>query len=190
MFRKLVGYLLSGTAVVLPVTLTFYIIFRLVIWADSLFKLQIPGLGLLIVLVSLTLLGFLANIFIGRPLFAVLDRLMLKIPLISFIYSALKDVVVAFTGKNDKFSNPVAVKVTSTGMLKLGFITQSDTENIIGHTSSKYVAVYFPHSYNFSGNLFLVPSENIRVLDKKPSSFMKYIVSGGIINEIIEELEE
>ena len=165
MFRNLFGYFLTGAAVILPVTLTFYIIYQLVIWTDSLFPLTIPGLGIFLVIASLTLLGFLSTQFIGRPLFNLLDKIMMKIPLISFIYSALKDVVVAFTGKNDKFSNPVAVKVTSTGMLKLGFITQEDTKGLSVGREGTYVAVYFPHSYNFSGNLFLVPVENIQMLD-------------------------
>jgi len=66
------------------------------------------------------------------------------------------------------------------GVQKLGFITKQDLE-VIGVKGMS--AVYFPHSYNFSGNLYLVPKENITVLHDFPAAdAMKFIVSGGVTN--------
>ena len=61
---------------------------------------------------------------------------------------------------------------------KLGFITVKD--NLESLNEKDKVAVYFPHSYNFSGELFIVPKENIRPIDKKSSDVMKFIVSAGL----------
>ena len=65
-----------------------------------------------------------------------------------------------------------------TGIQKLGFITKEDLTEIGIQGMS---AVYFPHSYNFSGNLYLVPKENITVLYSfEATEALKFIVSGGI----------
>ena len=61
---------------------------------------------------------------------------------------------------------------------KIGFITDANLTQL-GDIRGK-VAVYFPHSYAFSGNLFIVPIENIKPLDKNPADVIKYIVSGGV----------
>jgi len=60
---------------------------------------------------------------------------------------------------------------------KLGFLTQKDL-SLLG--SDELVAVYFPHSYNFSGELFLVPAGEVTPLDLPPAEVMKFIVSGGV----------
>ena len=60
---------------------------------------------------------------------------------------------------------------------KLGFLTEHDLA-ILGEEDK--VAVYFPHSYNFSGELFIVPSNQVRELDISPTDVMKFIVSGGV----------
>jgi len=83
----------------------------------------------------------------------------------------------AFVGDKKKFNIPVIVKL-SDNMSRLGFITQDDLSLL---EEENLVAVYFPHSYNFSGNLYLVPRENVRILKNvKSADVMKFIVSGGI----------
>jgi uncharacterized membrane protein len=63
---------------------------------------------------------------------------------------------------------------------KLGFLTQSDLSNI--GVEGEKVAVYFPHSYNFSGEMFIVSAQDVRKIDISPSEVMKFIVSGGATN--------
>jgi uncharacterized membrane protein len=85
----------------------------------------------------------------------------------------------AFVGKDKKFTEPVLVQVNKDAELyKLGFITQHDLTKL-GIEKGK-VAVYLPHSYNFSGNLFVVASENVRPLDASPTEVMKFIVTAGV----------
>jgi uncharacterized membrane protein len=67
---------------------------------------------------------------------------------------------------------------------KLGFITR---ESLSEFGLPGMVAIYFPHSYNFSGELYLVPSERVEKLDLSPAEVMKFIVSGGVTRFEISE---
>jgi uncharacterized membrane protein len=64
-----------------------------------------------------------------------------------------------------------------TNLEKLGFLTEQDLRKL---GEKDKVAVYFPHSYNFSGELFIVPKEQVRPLNVQPGDAMKFIVSGGV----------
>jgi uncharacterized membrane protein len=84
----------------------------------------------------------------------------------------------AFVGKEKKFNQPVLVKVNTVSELeKVGFLTQEDLSNI---GIKDKVAVYFPHSYNFSGEMFIVPSDHVKPLNMAPADAMKFVVSGGV----------
>ena len=185
--KKLLAWFLQGLLFTAPLALTVYIIyasFRVVdgILTDvilDIFGFRIPGLGMFVILGSITLIGFLGSSIIFRPLLSYFDKLISQAPLVKIIYTSIKDFMSAFVGKERRFTEPVLVKVSRDANLeKMGFITQKDLSNL-GISSGK-VAVYLPHSYNFSGNLFIVPTENITPLDASPSEVMKFIVSAGV----------
>src|SRR5690606_14648529 len=114
---------------------------------------------------------------ITQPLFDLVEEWLMTIPLVSIIYSSIKDLMSAFVGDKKKFNTPILVKL-SEGVYRLGFMTQDDLSVL---EEAGLVAVYFPHSYNFSGNSYLVPRENVRILKNVNSSeVMKFIVSGGV----------
>lgn len=101
-----------------------------------------------------------------------------SVPVVKVIYSALKDFFSAFVGSEKKFNKPVLVKVNTISELeKIGFVTTEDLSDI-GILDK--VSVYFPHSYNFSGEMFIVPKEHIKPLNISPSEAMKFVVSGGV----------
>lgn len=184
--KRLWKYLLQGLLYTAPIGITAFIIYQLITFTDNLLKdtlyeligINIPGLGLLIIFVLLILIGIAGQSILIRPLKSFITRLMDRAPLLKLIYSALNDLFSAFVGKEKKFSKPVMVLVNSISNLeKMGFLTEEDLE-VLG-TKDK-VAVYFPHSYNFSGELFIVPRENIRALDINPAEAMKFIVSAGV----------
>ena len=84
----------------------------------------------------------------------------------------------AFVGKEKKFNKPVLVLVNPISNLeKLGFVTEEDLTKI---DELDKLAVYFPHSYNFSGELFIVPKVQVKALNIAPSDVMKFIVSAGV----------
>ncbi|MCX2739589.1 DUF502 domain-containing protein [Pontibacter anaerobius] len=176
--KTLFRYFLNGLLIIAPIAITVFIVVGIIDWLDSLFDLGIPGLGILLMVVLLTVVGFIGSSFFVKPFFVVMERLVHKVPLVSIIYSSIKDLFDAFVGDNQKFNKPVMVKMAEDGEnYKLGFVTQ---EMLLQLNVEDKVAVYFPHSYNFSGELFLVPRRNVTYLDLPSSEVMKFIVSGGV----------
>jgi uncharacterized membrane protein len=136
-------------------------------------------LGIVIVFLLIALLGWLGKIFITEPFKKQFLKLLDKAPLVKVIYNSIQDLLKAFVGNEKKFDKPVLVKINHISNLeKIGFITQEDLEEL--GISNEKVIVYFPHSYAFSGEMFIVPSEHIRPIDKKSADVMKFIVSAGV----------
>lgn len=175
--KRILGYFLRGLLFVVPFFLTGYIIILTVQFLDNIIPVNVPGLGILVMLVFVTLVGYLTSIFITKSIFEELEKIVFKIPLVNILYTSIKDLMSAFVGDKKKFNTPIIVKL-SENMSRLGFMTQDDL-NVLGQED--LVAVYFPHSYNFSGNLFLVPRANVtRLKNVNSTEIMKFIVSGGV----------
>jgi uncharacterized membrane protein len=184
--KKLINYFLQGILYIAPIGITAYIIYMVFTFIDSLLKekleallgVYIPGLGLVIIVVLLILIGLIGQTIIARPFKLLFKRLLGRIPLLKVIFSAFNDLFSAFVGKERKFNRPVLVLVNPVSNLeKLGFLTEDDLSII---DEKEKVAVYFPHSYNFSGELFIVPRELVRQIDINPAEVMKFIVSAGV----------
>jgi uncharacterized membrane protein len=185
--QKLISWFLQGMLYIAPVSLTIYVIYISFHFVDGILTdlitrivgFSIPGLGILVILAGITLIGFLgSSIFFSRYL-RFFDRLISQAPLIKVIYTSIKDFISAFVGKDRRFTEPVLVKVNKESNLeKLGFITQKDLSNL--NIPQGRVAVYLPHSYNFSGNLFIVSVESITPINAPPSEVMKFIVTAGV----------
>jgi uncharacterized membrane protein len=192
--NKVFKYLLQGILLIVPLAITITVIFKVLGWIDNIIPNNfiplelpllgkfsigaVPGIGILTLLLSLTLLGYLGSTFIARPFIKYFQRLLTKAPLIKVIYTAVKDLLGAFVGKEKKFSHPVMVKMGDQNIHKLGFITQEDLSGL--GINEGFTAVYFPHSYAFSGNLYIVENNNITRLKSKSADVMKFIVSGGV----------
>ncbi len=183
--KRLIRYFLQGILFLAPIGITLYIVYFVFTFIDGLIQnvlpeylpVTIPGLGIVAIVILITLLGFLAQSFIFRPIRLLLDRIMNNAPIIKVIYSAIKDLLSAFVGKEKKFNQPVLVQVNLISNLeKMGFITQTDMKDSF---MKEKVVVYFPHSYNFSGEMFIVPKEQVTLLDIPAAEAMKFIVSGG-----------
>ena len=186
LMRRLVNYFLQGLLYITPLGITVFILYTLFGFIDgllrssiqSLFGIDIPGLGLVIILALLTLLGFVGQTVIAQPVKRQVAYILKQAPFLQTIYNAIKDFVGAFLGKEKKFTHPVLVKVNrSADLEKVGFVTQVDLAEL---KIKDKVAVYFPHSYNFSGELFVVPTENVTPLDISPKDAMKFVVTGGV----------
>jgi uncharacterized membrane protein len=173
---KLINYFLRGLLIVLPFAVTFSIVRSIVVTLDDYVNVGIPAVGFLIVVVSITFLGFIGSSLITKPLFSLMDDVLSKIPFVKIIYTSVKDFMEAFVGDKKKFNAPVLVEM-SQGVFKPGFITKNDLSalNLPG-----MCAVYFPHSYAFSGNLFLVNNDMVKPFDGNSADVMKFIVSGGV----------
>lgn len=188
-FRKLFNYFIQGLILITPITITIWAVYKMFSWVDGILKdyitnfikIEIPGLGVILLLVSITLIGLLGSTIIFRPIWAYFDSLMAKAPFIKLVYTAVKDLISAFVGQKKRFTEPVLVKISSTtDMEKLGFITNRDL-SIIGLSNEK-VAVYLPHSYAWSGNLVIVPAQHVKLINAPSTEVMKFIISAGVTN--------
>jgi uncharacterized membrane protein len=186
--KRIVGYFLQGFLYIAPLGVTIYVLYAIFALVDDpvrrvserLFGAYVPGLGVVAVAALLTLLGWLGSTIIARPFKALIRRFIDRTPLIGTIEGAVRDILSALFAKDRRFSHPVVVRMSGVSDLeKLGFITQEDLAEL---GLQEKVAVYFPHSYNFSGELFIVPRERVRVVDIPAQEAMKFIVSGGMIH--------
>lgn len=187
--KRIINYFLQGLLYLAPLTITLWVIYRIFVFIDSLLTgyitdligINIPGLGFIILLVTISLVGFLGSTFIFRPVINYLDSLLTKTPLIKIVYTSVKDLVSAFVGQKKKFTEPVLIRMSREWEVeRIGFITNHDL-SIIGETNKK-VAVYLPHAYTWSGNIYVVPAENVKKIDAPAMEVMKFVVSAGVTN--------
>jgi uncharacterized membrane protein len=182
----LLGYFMRGLLLVVPFALTIYIISLALNFIDGLIGIKIPGLGITILLTSITFFGYLGSTLLVKSVFDLTENLIIRLPFINTIYSSLKELTSAFVGNKKKFDKPVLVTMNREAQLhKLGFVTQQDLKAINLPGS---IAVYVPHSYNFSGDLFILPKEAVTAVDISSTEIMKFIVSGGVAG--LQSLEE
>lgn len=178
--KRITSWFFNGLLVVVPAAVTAYVSYRIFIALDDLLMLKLPyrGLGVLVMLLGITLIGFMTSTFIASWAYSLFDKVMVRLPLVKLLYSSVKDLMHAFVGEQKTFDKPVAVSLFGDdGPRVLGFLTADD----IGHLGiSDLVAVYFPQSYNFAGNLVLVRRERVEVLSADASQVMTFLVSGGV----------
>jgi uncharacterized membrane protein len=185
-FKKLLNFFLQGLLYITPLGLTIYIIVKTFIFTDGILapiiegylKFSIPGLGIILIVLIIAFMGFIGQTVLAKPFKLSVERLMKKAPILYMVYTSIRDFMEAFVGKEKKFNQPVLVKVSKTTDLeKVGFITQADLSDL---KMQGKVAVYFPHSYAFSGELFIVPADQVTPVDLPAGEMMKFIVSGGV----------
>lgn len=187
MMKRILSYFLQGLLYTLPVFATVYVIIEAIIFVDGIIPVKVPGLGLLIILSSLTLIGFIGTRFITPNIISV-DKYLDKVPLIKTVYTSVKDLLSAFVGKKKRFTEPVLVKMEG-NVERFGFVTQHDLTDL-GISADK-VAVYIPFSYALTGNLIVVPKTNVSPVEGNSADIMKFVISGGVteIEENDEEVE-
>jgi len=185
--KKLTGYFLQGLLYIAPISLTIYVIYWLFVFTDNLLQsffkdvlgISIPGLGVLVIIIGLILLGLIGETIIAKPFKLLLSNVIYKIPILKLIYSSTKDFFSAFVGKEKKFNKPVKVRLNRNDqILRIGFLTN---ENLKGLQAEDYVAVYFPFSYTFTGETFLVPKDLVEPIDITPTEAIKFLMSGGVV---------
>jgi uncharacterized membrane protein len=189
--RRVLNYFLQGLLITVPITVTFYVLIEAVLWIDDLIPLSIPvklpgverfdlpGVGLVLLFVGVTLLGYFGSMLVANPLFSFLGKMMEQTPLLKVIYTSVKDLVEAFVGEKKRFTQPVLVTVAHDPKIeRIGFVTGYDLTQI-GVSDGK-VAVYLPFSYGFNGQLIIVNSENVVKLNASGTDMMKFVISGGV----------
>ena len=188
--RALLNYFVKGLLIVVPLGAAFFLIFWSVKSIDSALNLSgfilstksgkplyIPGLGIVNVIVVILIAGILVTNVITDPIKRWFNRWINRLPLFKFLYSSIKDLTEAFVGEEKKFNEAVIVAVNEFGLKKIGFIVQKDLSslNLPGE-----VAVYFPFSYSFAGQVVIIAADKVKPIDKSAADMMKFVISGGV----------
>jgi uncharacterized membrane protein len=190
-FRALINYFIKGLLIVVPLGAAFFLIFWAVASIDNALNLSdilwvnsktgkpvyIPGLGILNVVVVILIAGILVTNVITDPIKNWFKRWLNRLPIFKFLYSSIKDLTEAFVGEEKKFNEPVLVEVNEFGLKKIGFLVQKDLKII---DLPGEVAVYFPYSYSFAGQVVIVSADKVKPIDKTAAEVMKFVISGGV----------
>ena len=189
--KKLINYFLQGLLFVVPVFVTFYVMIHAVIWMDGLLPIQVdipipgtqgfslPGLGILVILVTITFFGYVGTRFVRNPVFSLMESFIERTPMLKLIYSSVKDLIEAFVGEKKRFTQPVLVTMNENPKVhRIGFVTEDDMTKI--GLPQQLIAVYLPFSYGFNGQLVIVAKENIIKIDASGTDMMKFVISGGV----------
>ena len=187
-YASLARYFVNGLVVVAPIAVTITAVswtFRKVdswINVEPLLNRRVPGAGIFLTWLIIMLTGVLASNYATRWIFAWLEDLLGRMPLVKLIYSSLKELVGAFVGEKKKFDRPVLIALSpDSDISSFGFVTRDALAEVglPGH-----VAVYVPQAYNIGGNVVVVPRERVRALDADPAVVMTFLVSGGVTGEV------
>jgi uncharacterized membrane protein len=176
--RRLLGYFVRGLVLLAPLVVTVWVCWLVFTNVDGWLGLPIPGAGFVATLLLITVVGFLGSNLLTRSAVNVLEGLMGRLPFVRLLYGSTKDLLNAFVGEKRRFDKPVSLDLSPDGGVRLvGFVTQ---ESLAHLGMAEYVAVYCPHSYNFSGQLHLVLATRVRALDVASADAMAFVVSGGV----------
>ncbi|MBC7105815.1 MAG: DUF502 domain-containing protein [Firmicutes bacterium] len=188
MSRKLRNYFLAGLAVILPVTVTLYLLKLVLGFVDglaggvlSLFtKRHIPGIGLVSTVLVVLGVGLVATNVVGRRLVAFWDGLLLRIPLVNTVYRTSKQVVEALWYRERAFRRVVLVEYPRRGVWAVGFVTGETVWE--DRNSERWLNVFVPTTPNpTSGFLLLFPPSEVVCVDLPVEEGIRMVVSGGII---------
>lgn len=199
-FRGIRNSFLTGLVVALPLIVTIagiswivggidtYVIglipvtWRINPWVDIV--LGIPGLGLIIAMISLVVLGSFASNFIGTSIIKAGERLLARVPVVSNVYNFFKQIVSTVAQQSDRsFKEVCLIEYPRPGLWAVAFVTAELEGAPRRELGDGYVCVFVPTTPNpTSGFLLFVLREDIKILDMTPEEGAKMIISGGMVS--------
>lgn len=182
---------INGILTILPIILVIYVVYKTFMFLDGILgnvlkpylkEDYIPGIGLLVTFLLITILGWLSTKFFTGAIFRMIDIFLEKIPVIKTIYSVIKDTIHSFLGEKKSFSKVAIITVPGTEVKAIGFITTEDLESFYDPLKD-YVAVYIQQTFQIAGFTILIPKDEVEIIDVKPEDAMKFILSGGMTSK-------
>jgi uncharacterized membrane protein len=195
LFHGIWSIFLSGLFTILPITLTialFNISFRLLkSWVQPVNRLHlpfvetIPHADIILVILLIFFVGAILHFFIIKSLVHALETIVFRLPLVSSVYSGIKQLVFAFDPNNKvSFKKVVLVEFPRTGMYSVGFLTGEFAESLKpdAEKDTELYTVFVPTTPNPTTGFFVIlPAKDITVIDLTQQEAMTLIISGGII---------
>ena len=193
---KIKAYFFTG--ILVTVSMTFYLAYKLISWIDvsvnrlippefrpdNYLPYSIPGLGLVLLIVALILIGMFAAGFLGKFFLSLGEWIVYKMPLISSVYSLLKQVFQTFlSNKNNAFSKVVLLEYPRKGIWILGFVSSETQGEVKDKLGREMLNIFIPTTPNpTSGFLIFVPKEDTVSLDMSVEEGIKFVISGGLVS--------
>ncbi|MBD9389967.1 DUF502 domain-containing protein [Agrobacterium sp. AGB01] len=191
---------LTGVIILAPVAITIWIVWSFLQWADSwvkpyiparydpeqYFDIAIPGFGLLIAMVGITIIGFLGNNLIGKWVVGFSESLVNRMPLVRPVYKSLKQIFESVLKEHSSsFKKVGMIEFPSSGTWALVFVS-SDAKGELAYRfnemGQEMVAVFLPPTpVPTAGFLLFVPKDKIIMLDMTPEDGAKLLISGGLV---------
>jgi len=195
---RLRNYFLTGLILVAPAYITISLTWWFINWVDDLVRpfipiayrpetylpVTIPGTGLIIAFVTLTLFGFLTANFVGRKLVEVGENILTRMPIVRPIYNSLKQIFQTLFGKGgSSFRRVGLVEFPSPGMWSLVFLSNSASPEIATRLpDTEHVAAFMPCTPNpTTGFFFYVARRDIIDLDITVEAAMTLLMSAGMV---------
>jgi uncharacterized membrane protein len=198
--KKIIRFFIQGLIILAPIAITVWAIIASFNFVDNLLPnlihnifpslihkdaegnlKKIPGLGFIVIILFVILVGWISSNFLMGSFISFFDQWMERTPVIKFIYSSTKDFFEAFAGDKRKFNKAVLANVFAEDVWIVGFLTDEEMHKF--DMGVNMVAVYVPQAYNFAGQLYVLPREKVRKIDKITSGeAMKYAVTGGVVD--------
>ena len=201
--RTLLGalrtYFLTGLVVTAPIYITFYLMLWFVEFLDNYFRpwipkiywpttylpFDIPGVGVVLALVLLTIIGGLTANFLGRGLLRLADRLIRQIPMAGTVYTALRQIFqTAVREDGASFSQVALIEYPRKGLNAIAFITKAADRSVNDATGKAMIGVFLPTTPNpTSGFLLFVPEDELTILDMTVEEGARLVISAGLADE-------
>ena len=194
LFGRFRAWFFTGLLVTAPVLLTVYITWAAIKLIDSqVSKLlpgfetsilgNVPGIGLMIGAVLITLIGAIAAGFMGRYIIRLGEAILNRMPVVRSIYGATKQILeTVISTQSDAFREVVLVEYPRRELWVIGFVTGNTKGEVAGHIASSMVNVFVPTTPNpTSGFLLFCPREDVIFLKMTVEEAVKLVVSGGIV---------
>ncbi len=194
---KLKTYLFTGILVTAPVGMTFYIAFKLIVYIDKwsnaivpekwrfseFLHVEIPGLGVAVIVTALILIGMFTTGYVGRFFVRLGEKILSKMPFISSVYNLLKQVFETFfSGKKQSFNQVVLLEYPRKGVWVIGFVSAKTGGEIGKKIDGKVLNVFVPTTPNpTSGFLVFVPETEVIKLKMSVEEGLKLVISCGIV---------
>jgi uncharacterized membrane protein len=201
---RLRNYFLTGLVVAGPVAVTAWLIWWFVTWVDNLVRplipiayrpetylpIAVPGLGLIIAFVALTLLGFLTANLVGSSVVSFGEGVLSRMPIVRPIYRTTKQIFqTLFSAGESSFRRVGLVEFPAPGMWSLVFLTQPPSPAIAAHLpQTEHISAFLPCTPNpTTGFFFYVPRADVIDLDITVEQAMSLLISAGIIQPGVED---
>jgi uncharacterized membrane protein len=194
---RLRAYFFAGVLVLAPVGITLYIAYLALHFVDAhvtpliparynpntYLPFGIPGLGLVIVVVVVTLVGALTAGYLGRVLVRLNDIVLARMPVLSGIYGAVKQLIEAVFGRQARaFRQVVLVEWPREGAWTLALVTNETAPEIRAHFKEDVVTIMVLTTPNpTSGYLVVLPRDKVIPLEMSVEDAMKMILSSGLV---------